>query len=472
MVLDIELFRSDKGCDLVNLKENQKKRYQDVSLIDKVASNDEKWRKCCFTGDKYKALRNLCSKEINFRLREGVILCDGESDELSSDDFSIDVITPELLKSKSILQIKKISSYIDGRIKENQLYSTTLQKLRNEALAEIGNLLHISVPISDNEKDNEVIFSSGGVNVQKPYSHVDLIQMINGVDMRAGTNVAGSRGYFLKGPCVLLQMALVQMAVHKWAAKGYQPIYTPFFVRKEIMQEVAQLSQFNEELYKVVGKTVDEEKYLIATSEQPIAALHRNEWLPESSLPIRYIGQSTCFRQEVGSHGRDTGGIFRVHQFEKIEQFVLTSPNHNKSWEMMDEMMNNCKEFYNDLGISFRVVNIVSGALNNSAAKKLDLEAWFPGSKAFQELVSCSNCLDYQARRLFIRYGQQKTNKGTQQFVHMLNATACATTRVICVILETYQTDNGIEIPEILKKYFPPDYPDVIPFTREASPIK
>lgn len=467
MVLDIELFRSD----LVNLKENQKKRYGDVSLIDKVANYDDKWRKCCFTGDKYKALRNLCSKEINFKLRNRAEECDEESDEIS-DDIPLDVITPELIKLSSILQIKKISCYIDGLIKENQLYSADLQKLRNEALAEIGNLLHISVPISDSEKDNEVIFSSGGVNVQKPYSHVDLIQMINGVDISAGTKVAGGRGYFLKGPCVLLQMALVQMAVHKWTAKEYQPIYTPVFMRKEIMQEVAQLSQFNEELYKVVGKTVDEEKYLIATSEQPIAALHRNEWIPESSLPIRYIGQSTCFRQEVGSHGRDTGGIFRVHQFEKIEQFVLTSPNHNKSWEMMDEMMNNCKEFYNDLGIAFRVVNIVSGALNHAAAKKLDLEAWFPGSKAYRELVSCSNCLDYQARRLFIRYGKQKTNSGKQQFVHMLNATACATTRVICAILETCQTENGIEIPKILKKYFPPDYPDVIPFNREASPIK
>lgn len=476
MVLDIELFRSDKGCNLENVKENQKKRYQDVSLVERVAEHDAKWRKCCFTGDKYKALRNLCSKEISFKLKQGEVLCEEESEELS-DDFSINTVTPELLKLTSILQIKKISAFIDGKIKENQCQEKTLQKLRDTALAEIGNILHTSVPISDSENDNEVVFTCGVVSVQKPYSHVDLIQMIAGVDTRGGTTVAGGRGYFLKGPCVLLQTALVQMAIHKWAAKGYQPIYTPFFMRKEIMQEVAQLSQFDEELYKVVGKssdatTFDEEKYLIATSEQPLAALHRNEWLLESSLPIRYIGQSTCFRQEVGSHGRDTGGIFRVHQFEKIEQFVLTSPNNNKSWEMMEEMMNNCKEFYNDLGISYRVVNIVSGALNLSAAKKLDLEAWFPGSKAYRELVSCSNCLDYQSRRLLVRYGQQKTNKGTQQFVHMLNSTACATTRVICAILETYQTENGIKIPKILKKYFPPDYPDVIPFTKETAPIK
>lgn len=194
------------------------------------------------------------------------------------------------------------------------------------------------------------------------------------------------------------------------------------------MQEVAQLSQFDDELYKVIGKgsenksedgTPAEEKYLIATSEQPIAAYHRDEWIPETSLPIKYAGISTCFRQEVGSHGRDTRGIFRVHQFEKVEQFVLTSPHDNKSWKMMDEMINNAEIFYQDLNIPYRVVNIVSGALNHAAAKKLDLEAWFGGSGAFRELVSCSNCLDYQARRLLVRYGQTKKMNASVDFVHM-----------------------------------------------------
>lgn len=248
----------------------------------------------------------------------------------------------------------------------------------------------------------------GDTTVEKKYSHFDLIHMIDGMDGERGAAVSGSRGYFLTGPAVHLKHALIQLAISKLSAKGYKPMDTPFFMLKDAMQEVAQLAQFDEELYKVIGKgdgdsEETEEKYLIATSEQPIAAFHRNEWIPESELPIRYAGFSTCFRKEAGSHGRNTRGIFRVHQFDKVEQFCLTSPHDNKSWEMMDEMIANAEEFYQELGIPYRIVNIVSGALNHAASKKLDLEAWFPGSKAFRELVSCSNCLDYQARRLLVR---------------------------------------------------------------------
>merc|ERR1739838_550277 len=228
------------------------------------------------------------------------------------------------------------------------------------------------------------------------------------------------------------------------------------------MQEVAQLSQFDEELYKVIGKSSEDsadasvdEKYLIATSEQPIAAYHRDEWMSTDQLPIRYAGLSTCFRQEVGSHGRDTRGIFRVHQFEKIEQFVITSPHDDESWKTMDEMINNAENFCKMLNIPYRIVCIVSGALNNAAAKKLDLEAWFPGSGAFRELVSCSNCLDYQARRLRVRYGQTKKMNQNAEYCHMLNATLCATTRVICCILENNQTEEGIVVPELLRQFMP-----------------
>merc|ERR1719422_2412307 len=307
------------------------------------------------------------------------------------------------------------------------------------------------------------------------YSHVDLIHMIGGMDAERGTVTAGGRGYYLMGAAVCLQQALIQLSLQTLVKKDYTPLYTPFFMKKEVMQEVAQLSQFDEELYKVTGKgsereddkTVDE-KYLIATSEQPIAAFHRDEWIDEKKLPIKYAGLSSCFRQEVGSHGRDTRGIFRVHQFEKIEQFVITSPHDNKSWEMMDEMIDNAETFCKMLNIPYRIVCIVSGALNNAAAKKLDLEAWFPGSGAFRELVSCSNCLDYQARRLRIRYGQTKKMNSATEYCHMLNATLCAVTRVICVLLEMNQTDTGIKVPEALKMYMPEKYKEEIPFVNEA----
>lgn len=349
------------------------------------------------------------------------------------------------------------------------------EKERSAALKEIGNLLPESVVISNDEDENKVERTYGDCELKKKYSHVDLIHMIDGVDTERGAAISGGRGYFLTGPALFLEHALIQLSLRILHKKGYKPLYTPFFMRKEVMQEVAQLSQFDEELYKVIGKGSEnaddkevEEKYLIATSEQPIAAFHRDEWLSEGSLPIKYAGLSTCFRQEVGSHGRDTRGIFRVHQFEKVEQFVLTSPFDNKSWEMMDEMISNAEEFCQSLEIPYRIVNIVSGALNNAAAKKFDLEAWFPASGAFRELVSCSNCLDYQARRLLVRYGQTKKMNASTDYVHMLNATMCATTRVICAILEVHQTETGIKVPEVLREFLPEDYRDLIPFVKPA----
>ena len=190
--------------------------------------------------------------------------------------------------------------------------------------------------------------------------------------------------------------------------------------------------------------------------------------LAEGSLPLRYAGFSSCFRQEVGSHGRDTRGIFRVHQFEKVEQFCITEPGNNKSWEMLDEMIGNAEEFNKALGIPYRVITIVSGALNNAAAKKFDLEAWFPGSGAFRELVSCSNCTDYQSRRLRIRYGQTKKMNQDAEYVHMLNGTMCATSRTMCAIMENYQVEDGILIPEALKPFMPDRYKEKIPFVKPA----
>merc|ERR1712226_1567511 len=352
------------------------------------------------------------------------------------------------------------------------------EKERDALLKETGNWLHSSVPISKNEEaDNRTERTYGDIEQRKKYSHVDLIHMIGGADLERGAVAAGGRGYYLMGPAVCLQQGLIQLALQSLVEKDFTPLYTPFFMRKDVMQEVAQLSQFDEELYKVTGKGSEksddksvDEKYLIATSEQTIAAYHREEWLAPEKLPIKYAGVSTCFRQEVGSHGRDTRGIFRVHQFEKIEQFVITSPHDNKSWETLDDMVGNAEEFCQKLNIPYRIVCIVSGALNNAAAKKLDLEAWFPGSGAFRELVSCSNCLDYQARRLRVRYGQTKKMNSATEYCHMLNATMCAVTRVICVLLEQNQTETGIKVPEALKMYMPEKYREEIPFVA-AAPI-
>ncbi|XP_035733221.1 serine--tRNA ligase, cytoplasmic-like [Vespa mandarinia] len=474
MVLDLDLFRQDKGFDPEKIRENQKKRFKDVALVDLVVEKDKYWRQLRHRADNLNKVKNLCSKEIGEKMKKKEPV--GNSDEVPEEIANnLDNLISNDLKPLTVKQIKSIRTLIDTAIQRNDENLSLTESERNNALREVGNHLHESVPVSNDEEENKIERTYGDCTEKKKYSHVDLIHMIDGMDGERGTLVSGGRGYFLTGPAVFLQQALIDLALRKLIEKDYKPLYTPFFMRKDAMQEVAQLSQFDEELYKVIGKSSErnedkdmEEKYLIATSEQPIAAFHRNEWIPENALPVRYAGISTCFRQEVGSHGRDTRGIFRVHQFEKVEQFCLTSPYDDKSWEMMEEMISNAEEFYKELEIPYRIVNIVSGALNHAASKKLDLEAWFPGSGAFRELVSCSNCLDYQARRLLVRYGQTKKMNTATDYVHMLNATMCAVTRVICAILEVHQTETGIKVPKVLSRFMPSKYDEEIPFVKPA----
>jgi len=234
------------------------------------------------------------------------------------------------------------------------------------------------------------------------------------------------------------------------------------------MAKVAALAEFDESLYKVTGSG-DEEMYLIATSEQPCCAYHYEVTLTPKDLPKKYVGYSTCFRKEAGAHGKDVQGIFRVHQFEKIEQFVVTAPD--KSWEMHDTLLAISEEFMQSLGFSYRVVNIVSGELNNAAAKKYDLEAWFPARGEYRELVSCSNCTDWQARRLKTKYGVARGENEAPVYVHMLNSTLCATERTLCCLLENYQTEHGIKIPKVLQSFLAPYThkladPELIPFVQ------
>nr|XP_008521711.1 PREDICTED: serine--tRNA ligase, cytoplasmic [Equus przewalskii] len=437
MVLDLDLFRVDKGGDPALIRESQEKRFKDPGLVDQLVKADGEWRRCRFRADNLNKLKNLCSKTIGEKMKKKEPVGD---ESVPENVLNLDDLTADALANLKVSQIKKVRLLIDEAILKCDAERIKLEAERFENLREIGNLLHPSVPISnDEDADNKV------------------------------ERIWGD------GVLVFLEQALIHYALRTLRNRGYTPIYTPFFMRKEVMQEVAQLSQFDEELYKVIGKGSEksddnsyDEKYLIATSEQPIAALHRDEWLRPEDLPIKYAGLSTCFRQEVGSHGRDTRGIFRVHQFEKIEQFVYSSPHDNKSWEMFEEMIATAEEFYQSLGIPYHIVNIVSGSLNHAASKKLDLEAWFPGSGAFRELVSCSNCTDYQARRLRIRYGQTKKMMDKVEFVHMLNATMCATTRTICAILENYQTEKGIIVPEKLKEFMPPGLQELIPFVKPA----
>jgi len=475
MGLDIDLFREEKGGNPEKLRENQRKRYKDPNIVDEVIKLDEQWRNARYHADQYNRSKNVCSKAIGEKMKKKEAVGDDDSLPDSIND-RLGELTKEDLVNFTVTQIKKCRLLIDAAIERTAQDVVRLDKQRNAVVGDIGNLLHESVPYSNDEEQNLVVRAFGDATVRKPLSHVDLVVMVDGADMKRGTNVAGGRGYFLKGPLVFLEQAIINTALQRLSAKGYIPLITPFFMHKEAMTAVAQLSQFDEELYKVVGKSSEvkgegeeeEVKYLIATAEQPMAAYHWNEWLAADSLPLRYSGLSSCFRQEVGSHGRDTRGIFRVHQFEKVEQFVLTSPHDGISWQLFEEMIGNAEAFYQELGLPYRVVNIVSGELNNAAAMKYDLEAWFPASGAFRELVSCSNCTDYQSRRLQVRFGQTKQMNAATEYVHMLNATMCAVTRVICCVLENYQDDEGVVVPELLRPFMPPQFKERIPFVKPA----
>nr|CDJ83691.1 Seryl-tRNA synthetase and Aminoacyl-tRNA synthetase domain containing protein [Haemonchus contortus] len=474
MVLDMDLFREEKGGNPEAIRNSQRQRYCDPSIVDKVIELDQAWRKERFLLDVLNRQKNVLSKAIGEKMKKKE--AQGTDDNVDDSIVSkLESLKVEDLSALTVVQIKKLRVLLDEKMNETKASMEKLEDDRHQSLIQIGNIIHHSVPVSDDEANNRVERTHGDITSRKKYSHVDLVVMIDGFDGERGTAVAGGRGYFLKGPLVFLEQAIIQLALQKLGEKGFTPLYTPFFMRKEVMQEVAQLSQFDEELYKVnskgsevLGDNSIDEKYLIATSEQPIAAFHRNEWIKESDLPIKYAGISTCFRQEVGSHGRDTRGIFRVHQFEKVEQFVICSPLNNESWKIFDEMINNAEEYCQLLGIPYQIVCIVSGELNNAASKKLDLEAWFPGSGAFRELVSCSNCTDYQARRLKVRHGMTKKMDGEVPFVHMLNATMCATTRVLCALLENYQTEDGITVPEVLHPFMPEKYRTFIPFVKPA----
>lgn len=474
MVLDLDLFRSDKGGDPERVRANVRKRFDSEENVDKVIDLDKQWREFRWLLDQLNKAKNLISKEYGLRMKQNKNI-QGDAQVPVLDLKSLLEKIESIAAEANLETLKNLRGQVEEHTALINKQMEECEYKRDEVLREIGNLLHEKVPISNDEDNNAIvreygienILKASDVGLEKLQSHVDLIELIGGLNVEKGSLIAGSRGFFLMDAAIWLQQALIQYALRFIDERGFQTIYTPFWMRKQIMGQVAQLSQFDDELYKIVsskGAEDSEEKYLIATSEQPIAALHLNEWINASSLPLKYGGYSTCFRQEVGSHGRDTRGIFRVHQFEKIEQFIVAAPS--KSWEYFDEMIGNAEDFYQSLELPYRVVNIVSGALNNAAAMKYDLEAYFPGSQAYRELVSVSNCTDYQSRRLQIRYGQTRKDKKTSQveYVHMLNGTLCAVTRVICCILENYQTKEGIRIPAVLQEFMPSKFKEFIPF--------
>lgn len=374
-------------------------------------------------------------------------------------------------KCEEELNIKKdLEQQKENIIEDEKKLLEELMKKVNS----VGNLLHESVKVENNEDFNPVIRTWGEPKkiemLNKPgfCHHHQILEMIDGYDAPRGQKVAKHRGYFLKGAGYLLNQALINYGMSFLLKKKYTPISTPLFMHKSYMSKTCQLSDFDDQLYKVTKSSNNDEEnefYLIATSEQPISCYYAGETLEPNQLekPIRFAGQSTCFRKEAGAYGKETWGLFRLHQFDKIEQFAITNPE--ESWEELEQMISTSEEFYKSLGLSYRVVSIVSGALNDAAAKKYDLEAWFPGYNQYKELVSCSNCTDYQSRNLDIKVGIKKNFFGERIFPHMLNGTLCATQRTLTCILENYQTEEGVVVPEVLRPYVGMD---LIPYVNKV----
>jgi seryl-tRNA synthetase len=473
MPIDINELRDYKGGDPAKYKLYMEQRFKDGTIVDQVVALDAEWR---------------AQRQAVDALRK------------QANAYQTTVIAPKKKAKEDCVAELQHFKDLQGKIKEAEAVMPITEAKRDALLNRIGNLVDPEVPISKVEDaDNLVIHLSPMPTSEtetvaflpqkvsllkytmppsKPLTHDDLLWRIGGYEPVRGQVVAGHRGYFLTNAGVLLNQAIINYGLAFLSARDYQVIQPPYLMNKQVMAEIAQLEDFDEQLYKVSGKSVSatttaeeaaaSEKYLIATSEQPLCAYHKNDWIDPKQLPLRYAGLSTCFRKEAGSAGRDIRGIFRVHQFDKLEQFCLTVDDFEVSSAEQKRMLQCAQDFYDSLGIAYRVVCLVSGELNDAAVKKYDLEGWFPGQNTYRELVSCSNCTDYQARGVGVRCGQKKTGPAAANarasYCHMLNATLCATGRGICAILETHQTEDGVIVPEVLRPYMAGK--EFLPFVR------
>ena len=346
--------------------------------------------------------------------------------------------------STILAEMKNVSSELIKLETEQNEIENTYSKLAFT----IPNLIHKTVPVGPDETANKEIRKWGSIPEFdfKPNDHIDISEKLDLVDLERAAKVAGARFYYLKNDLVRLNQSLIHYALDFLSNKEYSLVQPPYMINRESMEGAVIADDFEEVIYKVE----DEDLFMIGTSEHAMASMHSKEIIEGKDLPLRYAGVSPCFRKEAGAHGRDQKGIFRVHQFDKIEQFVFSRPED--SWKEHEKMLEIAEEFYQKLEIPHKVMLLSTGDMGKISAKTYDIEAWMAGQNAYREIVSCSNCLDYQARRLKIRF-RDKTNEDTQ-YLHTLNSTLIATTRVMVSIMENFQTKDGhIRIPKILQSY-------------------
>ncbi len=414
-MLDLKLVREHPAL----IRDMLTKRHIEYPL-DELLAKDVKRRQLLSEVQRLKHQRNLLSLQIAQAKKERR----DTSDKMQ--------LVKELSERISLLDVE--ADKIDAEV---------LSLLKG-----LPNLVHESVPVGIDEKDNVVVRSWGKPKefTKPPSDHIDIGLSLDLIDIERAAKVSGSRFYYLKRDLVRLNYALISYALDFMKKKNFILIQPPYMLKREAIEGAIILSDFEDVIYKIE----DEDLYLIGTSEHAIAAMHMGEILEGSMLPLCYAGISPCFRKEAGAHGRDTKGIFRVHQFEKVEQFVFSKPED--SWKEHELLIQNAEEFYQTLGIPYRIVLLCTGELGKVSAKTYDLEAWLPGQGKYREVVSCSNCLEYQARSLGVKY-RDKPNE-EPRFVHTLNSTLVATERTLIALIENNQSEEGsIDVPKVLIPY-------------------
>jgi len=416
-MLDIKLIRDN--ADIVKADLQKRGEGDKLALLDELMLNDKQWRQALERVNELKHERNKLSKEI------------AEAKKQDSDATTI------------IARSSEVPKEINGMDEA----ARKLKAKADSTLMRLPNILHESVPVGADAEANVEVRKWGEPLTPdfQLLSHGELAEKHGLADFDRAAKVAGAGFNYLKGDLALLDLALVNYSVNFMVEKGYTLIEPPFMMRRAPYEGVTDLADFENVMYKIE----DEDLYLIATSEHPMAAMFMDEIIDEDSLPIKLVGMSPCFRKEIGAHGVDTKGLFRMHQFNKIEQFIFCEPDD--SWTFHEELQQNTEEMYQGLGLPYRVVNVCTGDIGSIATKKYDIEVWFPRQGKYGEVTSCSNCTDYQARRLNIRTGKQGGDKRTP---HTLNNTAIATSRTMVAILENFQNEDGtVTIPEVLRPF-------------------
>ncbi len=415
-MLDMSEFR--ENADVI--RADHDKRNMSYEKIDQVIELDTQWREAIYEQNLARKERNKQAKLISDAKKEGNI---------------------ELM-NQFLSDVKNLGEKID----EIDEVAKNLKEKRDSIRMTIPNILHESVPAGDDEAGN-TLHSEHGVKPNlafEPKTHNELLEINNWAELARAAKITGSRFYFLKGDLARLEMALQAYSVDFMIKKDYVLIQPPTMMNRKAYEGVTDLDDFENVMYGVEPDGY----YMIATSEHPLTAMYMDEIIEPSLLPLKLVGVSPCFRREVGAHGQSDKGIWRVHQFTKIEQIVISSPEN--SWEHHENILENCIELWNSLGIHYHVINICTGDMGTVASRKYDLEAWLPGANEYKEIVSCSNCTDYQANRLKMRY---RTSEGNSS-VHTLNSTAVATSRGLVAIMEQYQLEDGrVAIPEVLQPY-------------------